>query len=157
VEVAAPFRLPAADLPVDPYPLGSWLAAGDGESGSLTGIDEDIVRLIRAAGHQVEQGDAPGQFTLPGLIREIERLGLREHKHIPAEYLRASEAQRRALLAGMLDTRGDVSETGRVRLALTDGRLAEDARELILSLGHRATITTEEGRSSEAPTLHRVG
>lgn len=157
VEVAAPFRLPAADLPVDPYVLGSWLAAGDGESGSLTGIDEDVVRLIQAAGHQVEQGEVTGEFVLPGLAREIERLGLRENKHIPAEYLRASEAQRRALLAGMLDTRGDVSETGQVRLALTDGRLAEDARELILSLGHRATITTEEGRSSEAPTLHRVG
>ncbi|MFS2295388.1 MAG: replicative DNA helicase, partial [Actinomadura sp.] len=157
VEVAAPFRLPAAELPVDPYVLGCWLGAGDGGSGSITCADEEIIRLIEAAGEPIERRGAPGEFALPGLTREIERLGLRENKHIPAEYLRASEEQRRALLAGMLDTRGDVSETGQVRLALTGGRLAEDARELILSLGHCATIMTEEGRSSETPALHRVG
>ena len=38
-----------------------------------------------------------------------DRSGLREHKHIPAAYLRASEAQRRALLAGLLDAGGDVA------------------------------------------------
>ena len=126
VEVAAPFRLPERELPIDPYVLGAWLGGGDGT-------------------------------RVPGLVDELRALGLADDKHIPAEYLRASEEQRRALLAGMLDTAGHVSETGRVRLALTGARLAEDAHELILTLGHRATRTpapAEEG-SPENP-VHRV-
>ncbi|WP_067486580.1 replicative DNA helicase [Actinomadura hibisca] len=75
-------------------------------------------------------------------------------EHIPAAYLRASEPQRRALLAGMLDTDGHVSEIGQLQLDFVNKRLADDAHELILSLGHRATMTTKpvEGRSP----VHRI-
>ncbi|WP_086818672.1 replicative DNA helicase [Allokutzneria sp. NRRL B-24872] len=46
-------------------------------------------------------------------------------------YLRASRAQRRAVLAGLLDVLGSVDDNGSVRLPL-----GEDARELVQSLGH---------------------
>jgi replicative DNA helicase len=68
-------------------------------------------------------------------------------QHIPAEYLRASEAQRRALLAGLLDTAGDIDGHGTVRLTVKHQRLAEDAWELILSLGYTATRTPEAGHA----------
>ena len=41
--------------------------------------------------------------------RPAARAGVLGDKHIPAAYLRASEAQRRALLAGLLDTDGTVA------------------------------------------------
>jgi replicative DNA helicase len=78
VDVAAPFDLPPAALPDDPYQVGR--------------------RAVRA---------------------------------IPEPYLRASIAQRRALLAGLRDA------SGAVRVA--DRRLAEDALELMRSLGYRAS------------------
>ncbi|WP_441296808.1 replicative DNA helicase [Allokutzneria sp. A3M-2-11 16] len=50
---------------------------------------------------------------------------------ISVPYLRSSEAQRRAVLAGMLDVAGSVDDNGSVRLPL-----GEDARELVQSLGY---------------------
>ena len=68
------------------------------------------------------------------LQAELRTLGVLGHKHIPAQYLRASIAQRRELLAGILDTDGTVTNTGAVQLAVTNQRLAEGVRELVLSL-----------------------
>ncbi|MGZ6617768.1 MAG: LAGLIDADG family homing endonuclease, partial [Solirubrobacteraceae bacterium] len=72
----------------------------------------------------------------------LRSLGLLRNKHIPIPYLRASEAQRRALLAGLLDTDGSVSPQGTVHFDSTNERLARDVRELALTLGYRATLTT---------------
>ena len=49
-----------------------------------------------------------------GLLRTLGVLG---DKHIPTAYLRASVAQRRALLAGLLDTDGTVAPSGVVQFA----------------------------------------
>jgi replicative DNA helicase len=61
-------------------------------------------------------------------------------RHIPVAYLRASEDQRRELLAGLLDAGGHVSAQGTVRFSAADQRLAADTLELVLSLGYRATM-----------------
>lgn len=158
VELAAPFQLPAADLPIDPYVLGAWLGDGCSWNGSLTCFDEEIIDEIEAAGQPVVRRRTPGQFGLPGLITKIKALGLWRNKHIPAAYLRASEAQRRALLAGMLDTDGYVSEIGQVQLGFVNKRLADDAHEVILSLGYRATMRTKrvKGRSEGTSTFYRI-
>ena len=79
--------------------------------------------------------------TLQGLLRSLGVLG---DKHVPAAYLRASEAQRRALLAGLLDTDGTVTSTGNVQFAVTSRRLAEGVHELVLSLGYRCTMTSKQ-------------
>jgi replicative DNA helicase len=56
---------------------------------------------------------------------------------IPSRYLRASRAQRMALLAGLLDTAGTLTPTGSVQFSSTSARLAADVRELVVSLGYR--------------------
>jgi DNA repair protein RadA len=88
--------------------------------------------------------------TLAYKLREI---GVLNNKHIPEEYLRASEAQRRLLLAGLLDTDGYIdAHSGRTQLALTSKRLADDAFELIVSLGYKASRKTKrvKGASEES-------
>src|SRR5215217_3556214 len=89
--------------------------------------------------------------TVTGLLRTLGVLG---NKHIPTAYLRASVAQRRALLAGLLDTDGTVTPSGVVQFGVTSRRLAEDARELVASLGYRVRMTTKRvrGRSEESST-----
>ncbi|MFI0410303.1 replicative DNA helicase [Actinomadura sp. 3N508] len=158
VEVAAPFQLPEADLPIEPYLLGAWLGDGCSWEGGITCFDKEILEEIEAGGQPVKRGLTPGQFGLPRLTRKIKAAGLWRNKHIPAPYLRASEEQRRALLAGLLDTDGYVSEIGQVQLAFVNKRLAEGAHELILSLGYRATMTTKKvkGRSPETSTSYRI-
>jgi replicative DNA helicase len=89
--------------------------------------------------------------TVTGLLRSLGVLG---DKHIPAVYLRASVAQRRALLAGLLDTGGTVAPNGVVQFAVTNQRLAEDVRELIASLGHRVRMSRRRvpGRGAASST-----
>ncbi|MET8362401.1 replicative DNA helicase [Micromonospora sp. NPDC005194] len=90
-----------------------------------------------------------------GLLRQI---GVAADKHIPDVYLRASEAQRRALLAGLMDTDGTVAPTGNLQYTSTSKRLAEDVRELIVSLGYRCTVNVKQvrGRTSESSIAYTL-
>lgn len=69
-----------------------------------------------------------------------EVLGVCGNTHIPGAYLRASVAQRRALLAGLLDTDGTVSPGGAVEFTSTSQVLAAGVHELVCSLGYRAAL-----------------
>ncbi|GAA2898059.1 replicative DNA helicase [Nonomuraea rubra] len=93
--------------------------------------------------------------TLQAILRG---LGVLHDKHIPAAYLRASESQRRDLLAGLLDTDGYINTKGQIQLAVTNRRLAHDALELILSLGYKATMRTKQvqGRNADSSTCYMI-
>ncbi|SEU33716.1 replicative DNA helicase [Nonomuraea wenchangensis] len=93
--------------------------------------------------------------TVQGILRT---LGVLHDKHIPAAYLRGSEGQRRALLAGLLDSDGHVNTGGQIQFAVTNRRLAADVHELILSLGYKATMRTKQvrGRSADSSTVYMI-
>ncbi len=93
--------------------------------------------------------------TVQAVLRSLGVLGA---KHIPAEYLRAAEAQRRALLAGLLDTVGTVTTGGSVQFSVTNRRLAEDVRELVVSLGYRCGFSTKRvpGRDEDSSTAYTL-
>ena len=88
----------------------------------------------------------------------LRTLGVLGNKHIPTAYLRASEAQRRALLAGLLDTDGTVTNGGSVQFCVTNRRLAEDVQELVVSLGYRCQVATKavKGRSEATSTAYLI-
>jgi len=88
----------------------------------------------------------------------IRRANLVKNRHIPTEYLRASESQRRALLAGLLDVDGTVTSTGSIQFTSTSARLAADVRELVTSLGYRVSIRTKPvpGRTPDSSVAHNV-
>ncbi|WP_448389804.1 replicative DNA helicase [Microbacterium aurum] len=93
-----------------------------------------------------------GSFT--ALLRKAGVLG---DKHVPAAYLRASEAQRRELLAGLLDTDGTVVRgVGSCQFAVTNKKLADSVYELVVSLGYRCGRTTKrvQGRSEQSSTCY---
>lgn len=90
----------------------------------------------------------------------LKALGVWGNKHIPTRYLRGSIEQRRALLAGLLDTDGWVEHGGGVVLELTNRRLALDAFELIATLGYKPTWNDNKrvkGRTEATSTVCRVG
>jgi replicative DNA helicase len=93
--------------------------------------------------------------TVQARLRTIGVLGA---KHIPGAYLRASEQQRRDLLAGLLDTDGTITRDGSVQFAVTDRRLADDVHELIVSLGYKVGRATKRvrGRSEERSTCYTL-
>jgi len=79
-------------------------------------------------------------------------------KHIPDIYLHASVSQRRALLAGLLDTDGYCSPSGAVEFVVTRRELAHGVLELALGLGYKATLRTKpcQGREESTSTAYTV-
>lgn len=88
----------------------------------------------------------------------LRTMGVLGDKHIPDAYLRGSVAQRRALLAGLLDTDGTVTNSGAVQFAVTSRALAEGFRELVHSLGYRCGTSRKrvKGRSEESSTCYTI-
>jgi replicative DNA helicase len=184
ISCAAPLSLPTAPLPLPPYTLGAWL--GDRGSGAacVTTADAQLLDNIRADGLVVRRSWAPLRYRLrfprpraperasdccaeasPAHQHEhgtvhaaLRSLGVLNDKHIPLAYLRASEEQRRALLAGLLDCAGGIDRHGHVSFSATQRRLAGDLRELVVSLGYRAALmaTPRSGRRRESTTRYTV-
>jgi len=148
---AAPLDLPHADLPVGPYTLGVWLGDGTSAAAHFTSADPEIVMQVE--GEAAERGD-----ELDRICSFLAELGQEGNTHIPALYLRASERQRRALLAGLLDTDGTVATTGGAQFTTTSRRLAMDVRELVASLGYRVSVSEKavRGRSVETSTAFDI-
>ncbi|WP_237205095.1 replicative DNA helicase [Rothia nasimurium] len=84
--------------------------------------------------------------------KSLRTLGVLNNKHIPMQYLRASEAQRRALLAGLLDSDGTVTNAGCIQFTVTNRQLAYDTQELALSLGYRTGMVTKKVKGSSEAT-----
>ncbi|MET3807496.1 replicative DNA helicase [Nakamurella sp. UYEF19] len=157
VATAAPLELPEADLPIPPYALGVWLEAGDSDSARFSGLDVEIGINIENDGLPVvQQGER--DYSIDSIQARLRALGLLNDKHIPMSYLRASEAQRRLLLAGLLDTDGTVSPGGEVQFGVTNPTLAADAYELIVSLGYRCSVITKQvsGSTAESSSLYTL-
>lgn len=159
VEVAFPLQYPEVKLPISPYTFGAWLGDGTSCSADITCADEEIIEEIRSEGWVVKKhasnqygwGISNGQWN-DGLVARAKRLGVWNNKHIPTIYKTASFDQRLAVLQGLMDTDGTVGtggdRSGRgngmspCEIILTRKVLAEDAYELILGLGIKATFRT---------------
>lgn len=137
-----PLQNPDADLPIDPYTLGVWLGDGTTGKASFCGTKEDVdhiaARIPYELGARWVHSDTGVHYQyIKGLRASLRALG---PKHIPPEYLVASERQRRELLAGLVDTDGSLGRDGRVRFVSASQELANGVRDLARTLGYRANI-----------------
>ncbi len=171
IPVSGPLDYPASDLPIEPYTLGAWLGDGHSDSARITCIDSEILDAIREDGYVItrhsgrflygisEKTDgSPWHAVTRRHLGAAAQVGLVRDKHVPELYLRASIKQRRALLAGLLDTDGHCDRGGAVELAVTNERLARGALELIHGLGYKATLHTKpcQGRSESTSVVYRI-
>jgi replicative DNA helicase len=135
VSNTSPLDLPERELPLPPYVLGAWLGDGHAEGTGLTIEDPEIVCFIESEGIDA--------VPLGGRAYRLQPVAtVLEDHHIPAKYLRAAESQRRALLAGLLDSGGAVERDGSVSLDVLSDRLAADVYELIVGLGYECSAGT---------------
>jgi deoxycytidine triphosphate deaminase len=158
IPLTPPIEYCRTDLPIDPYVLGAWIGDGTSTKPEITCADPEILDEIERAGVSVRRLEyAPLLYRLGGVghTRDAKTgqyrsnksfhstlrvLGLLGDKHIPEIYLRASVAQRRALLEGLMDTDGYADKLGRCDLTTVKEALAEQYAELIASLGLRPTV-----------------
>lgn len=145
---AQAIQLPHRELLLSPYVLGAWLGNGISAAAQITSADPGIVMRLEA-----EEGLADAEPE--ALSDRLRTIGVLNDKHVPVSYLRASEAQRRDLLAGLLDTDGTVAATGAVQFAVTNERFARGVQELVVSLGYRCTVMQKKvaGRSEASSVV----
>lgn len=151
----APLQRPEIDLPIDPYILGYWLGNGNKDDSGFTVNNNDIPTLVSEFARSRLTHSAPKSqrgcagIHAYGLRKDLQALGLSPAKFIPEQYLIASIPQRRALLAGLLDSDGYAATypngSGMVEFCNTSKLLAEQTLELVRSLGIKARIA--EGRA----------
>jgi type IV secretory pathway TraG/TraD family ATPase VirD4 len=93
-----------------------------------------------------------------GLIAAMRELDLMGHssltKFVPEIYLLSGVDDRRALLAGLLDTDGSIDERGIVEFSTSSPQLSEDFRFLVQSLG--GTVTTTRRETTHAPSYRSL-
>lgn len=162
---AACLDAPEAILPMDPYVLGAWLGDRTSTEATLTVGPEDqahfqnefrkrgyplgprSVPTLFSIGNLGHTRNAKGQYCDNGSFKcRLRTLGVLANKHIPMPYLRASFCQRLELLRGLMDTDGTCSRRGQVELCCCNQRLANDAMELIASLGIKAWQTASPAK-----------
>lgn len=158
LEMPSALELDSRPLPVGPYTLGAWLGDGTSVSATITLDREDgeILDAIRSEGYPFrKRNDSHGRASLfalssgdrsqkardDGLQTSLRRMGVLGNKHVPADYLRASYAQRLALLQGLMDTDGTVSKSGRVlSIVSVNETLANGIAELLSTFGVKYSI-----------------
>ncbi|MDT7581063.1 MAG: replicative helicase, partial [Pseudonocardiales bacterium] len=155
VETCSALQFPELSLPVEPYTLGVWLGDGTTAAASYTSDDPEIADYVESEGYRVER--LPGRrfgIRLPVPPAAEQRLCA----VVPPEYQRASERQRRALLAGLMDTDGTVTTTGNLQFSVTNARLFEGVREVVVGLGYTCSTTTKRvrGRTEASSTAYTL-
>ena len=109
-------------------------------------------RRQHAMHHQYGKARDP-VLVAPGFLTLISRLGADAKDHIPAVYLRASGAQRLALLQGLMDGDGHAGTNGRCEYSTVSPALARDMLELLHSLNLKPShyLAPRRGFAGAAP------
>ena len=148
-----PLELPEKQLPLDPYLLGLWLGDGDGSGSRISCHSDDATHYVsagEAAGYVAEitrdgrKENASyvnldkGKGTFSGLLI---KLNLRNNKHVPDIYLRASHAQRLRLAQGLMDSDGHSdNRAGSAEFTTTSDGILAGIVELLCSLGLKPKV-----------------
>jgi Homing endonuclease len=150
IEWAQPVEYSRQYHVVDPYVLGLWLGDGTTVTGSIaTHVDDanELASFIEEAGFTTKvilngKEDCLGRqiqvYDLTGGLRSIDVFG---NKHIPESYLRGDTVQRRALLAGLMDSDGTIDHLGRCQFTNVNQNLISGCAELVRSLGMSCKVT----------------
>lgn len=154
IPVASEFIGKEKVLPVAPYTLGAWLGDGYSSTAAICGIDHEIFNFVELDGYNAGSIRTKNgahldyrTITYPTLRAGLVELGLLAKrgsvKRIPVEYLRSSISQRKALLAGLMDTDGTCTEnSAMVQFSNSNKDLIDDVWELICSLGYKPSLSS---------------
>ncbi len=138
---------PRQDVELDPYILGMWLGDGDSAGYGFTTADPELLEKWKEWGVEHDATITHGGRYHYGISSKINRAPLKKllakyrlvkNKHIPREYLINDRQTRLAVLAGLIDTDGNVRADGheiRICQGEKNYRLLYDAEFLARSLG----------------------
>lgn len=145
-------EFPEKRVLIEPYFLGYWLGDGNSNNQKITTADVEVVDYL------IEYADRLGmKVSRKGLLTNIRRkiiscktknklnlylkaYNLIYNKHIPYQYLYNSRQKRLELLAGLIDSDGDLW-CNAYHFGNINKQLVEDVKNLSDSLGFRTFIS----------------
>lgn len=135
IDEGQPAQIDDTFQPINPYLLGVWLGDGNRADGRVTicGDDADILDHFPHGPVYNEDGKNMVWTTASNLRGDLVALGLLQNKHVPENYVYASEAQRVAFIQGLMDTDGHCTGWGGCEFTNTNKSII-DAFTTILSL-----------------------
>ena len=138
-------QYPQTELPIDPWLLGYWLGNGSTLCANVA-CHQDDVAAIKARyeqhGYSVKITSNKRDIYVSDLLVDLRALNVLDNKHCPTQYLQSAPEQRRALLAGLLDSDGHCTKaSGYVEFRSTLEILALNVMELARSLGQKPVMT----------------
>lgn len=147
IPVTSPIETMHRELPIDPWLLGMWLGDGAAQTGRIACGESDLNYLLEQLDHLGAEYKVYGTkcptVRVGGLTTALRSLGVLGNKHIPSEYLLASVDQRRALLAGIMDSDGTAGGH-QATVAMIRKQLMTEVLQLVRSLGYRSTLRVHD-------------
>ena len=150
-------------LKVHPYVLGAWLGDGTNKAPCITSpkFDLCIVDKIKECGYEISSQHihkTTGVYStyFRNLRKDLKEYdmcfwGKKTQKHIPDEYFTASIEQRLQLLAGLLDTDGNLrKKEHRYIFSTTDERLRDDFVKLVSTFNWRTCVMETQPQLSSS-------
>jgi replicative DNA helicase len=155
--IVSPVEFTSKDVLIDPYLLG--LLLGDGSlsdvSVSFSTKDDELFENIKHLNEHTSFSEYDNSNTKTIKVarfkseikKRLENYNLLKtkssNKFIPKDYLYNSLDVRIALLQGLMDTDGYVDKKGTVQFTTVSEQLVMDVKELVLSLGGTARLTSK--------------
>lgn len=122
-----PVEYSEANLIIDPYLFGVWLALNDGN------YNEDILRLLQELGYNITKVNN-NEWELTEIIDTLENTNF-TGDDIPIMYLFSSFEQRVDLVRGLMDMGGFVDKFGKCKYISSNKTLKNSLKRVLASLG----------------------
>ena len=151
-----PIDFPEKELPMDPYMIGYWLGDGSSRDAVISCQDSTVLHYFAnnlakydISLHYRSQYDygisGNGNYRNNKFSNVLKDENMLNNKHIPMLYKCNSRENRLKLLAGLLDSDGNLSENGGFEFTQKNETLMDDVIYLARSLGfscYKATKNT---------------
>jgi hypothetical protein len=140
-----PIDFPEKEVPIDPYLIGYWLGDGTSATSEITSQDSTVLyyfaknlpkyNLFLSHRHKYTYGiTGNGKYYNNIFLNTLKNLNLIDNKHIPPLYKCNSRENRLKLLAGLIDSDGNLS-SGSFEFTQKSEKLIDDVIYLARSLG----------------------
>lgn len=162
----ATLEYPFKEVRINPYLLGLWLGDGDSGSISIANEDSEVIEwlLCNYRGHIIDlkQSKTCKVFYIPtkeSIYQDFRYYNLFNNKHIPSDYIYNSREVALELLAGLIDTDGNLSiKPHSACFEITQRwdrkHILDAAKAIATNLGLRCTMSSRMSTGKKLGVLH---
>lgn len=146
-------------LKIPPYLLGLWLGDGTSNKPEFTNVDTEVINYLYKYAEDNNQkvtvytdGDKTPRYNIVTdrgqdnpFLQYLQHYNLISNKYIPSDYLFSTIENRLELLAGLLDSDGNINNNTRFEITQKSDILAENIITLARSCGLHVNVTKKRG------------